>query len=566
MDFIRRKYLVHVIDNNIDFLRDDAMNKVNNFTLNHVLALRYLTIKFPKAILTKDIFSNPNFFVFLHMAQSKEVFDTVFNVSFDTPTLYVKSLVRNYSLFSDAIKRYKEICQSLLLNKIFIEIVGYASTLGDIIGVNYDLSLNPLFHKDEPIRDMEIIFTKLFKKTDFRSVKKLPVLRLVLWAYLSKHDTGLSFDDNDKQDIYTIFQKTGPVIHSTLTEQFREYMFSNDRTSYWIWLKEPISNDSDIYKDKPAITMYDKLLSYIYSEVVQGRVNKNMLKLIYMFEINVNIKTILLEIIYGIPSDILGIIDAENDEWKKYFIDMYKESFINGSTFISDKTFYDDLFNVVALINPAFFKQDRIIDLFKGDTSIKQRFDDMDMNTTYFSQMIYGTTDIDLLAIESQYTCQIYNEETKYYIREYNTYMFLHESNPLIIDNGILTPLSSISDTRARLNLFSKHVLKYFLDGKLASLGLVIDDYNVDIVSKMLQHMKCIENVTCFVDYVSQRNRSIIPSIIRTIITHFNVPVIILFRSFLKANMTYVESFLDNTIHLTNNDKKYIRSIIEHGR
>ncbi|ANS71119.1 imv protein, virion morphogenesis [Pteropox virus] len=566
MDFIRRKYLIHVIENNINVLRDDAVNKVSNFTLNHVLALRYLITTFPKAILTKDVFSNPNFFVFLHMAQSRDVFDAVLKAAFDAPTMYIKALVKHYTLFSNAIQTYKDLCQKLITDDRFIEVVKFSSALKDVIGVNYDLTLNPLFYKEEPIQDIEIVFTKLFKETKFKAVKKLPVLRLMIWAYLSKQDTGIEFEDNDRQDIFTIFQKVGPVIHSHLTEQFREFMFSKDKTSYWIWLNDKISNDSDIYKDRLAETMYEKILSYIYFEVTQGRVNKNMLKLVYIFEDNVEIKQMLLEIIYGVPGDILGIINNENEEWKQYFIHLYKESFIDGNTFVNEKTFYDNLFNVVAAIDPVYFKAERITSLFTVDVNSREMFDKMKINSTYISQIIYETLDIDMYLLEKQVSCQIYNENTVYYIKEYNTYKFLSEDDPLVINKGSLVKLSSINDIKERIDLFSLNILKYYLDGRLASIGLVLDDYAVDIVSKMLSHMKCIENVSCFIKFAVEKNESIIPAIIRTIIANFNVPVIVLFRDFLKQNLHHVETFFDNTKYLQENDKKYIRAVIEHGR
>lgn len=566
MDFIRRKYLIYTVDNNTDFLREDVLEKVNNFTLNHVLALRYLVANFPRAVLTREVFANTNFYVFLHVAQCADVYDAVLASSFDVVTLYVRAVVKNYAAFADIIQTYKDICQELLADQRFLWVAARARAFEGVIGVNYDTTLNPLFHRGEPVRDMELVFTKLFRKTTFRAVKKLAVLRLLLWAYLCKQDTGLSFEDNDAQDIYTLFQKTGPVVHSEMTEKFKTFMFPGNKTSYWIWLNDEIASDDDVYKGRNARTMYEKVLSYIYSELKRGHVNKNMLKLVYIFDCDENIRNLVLEVMYGIPGDILGIVDSEDEAWKNYFVSFYRANFVDGYTFTSAQSFYRDLFRVVAAIDPAHFVDGVAFEtLFNARPGARERFDEMDINTTYVSRMVYQVPDVDLEAIERGRVCQIYSEDTQYYVREYNTFLFLTEDDPVVIDRGEMVRLSAVPEP-ARLALFSVNVLKYYLDGQLARLGLVLGSYREDIVRCMVAHMKSLEDISAFVAYTVKRNASIIPSVVRTIIAHFNVPVLVVFQRFLRDHFYYVREYLDRSTHLTENDKKYILQIITHGR
>ncbi|QGN68038.1 IMV virion morphogenesis protein [Equine molluscum contagiosum-like virus] len=566
MDFIRRKYLVYTVDNNMDFLRAEVAEKVANFSLNHVLALKYLVTHFPRAVLTKEVFANVNFYLFLHAVRCGEVYDAVLKASFDAATLYVRALVKNYPAFAELVQGYRELCTRLLADERFLEVARYAPALADVIGVNYDTSLNPLFHRDEPVRDMELIFTKLFRRTEFRAVKKLAVLRLLLWAFLCKQDTGLEFADNDAQDLYTLFQKTGPVVNSEMTERFKAFMFASDKTSYWLWLQDAVADDAEVFQARAARTMYERLLSYLYSELKQGRVNKNMLKLVYVFEEDAGIRNLVLEILYQIPGDILGILDSEDEAWRNYFVSLYRDRFVDGRTFTSAHTFYSDLFRVVAAVDPERFGASARFDtLFNARAGLRARFDEMDINTTYVSQMVYQTPDLDMLAVERNRLCQIYNEDTRYYVKEYNTFLFLHESDPVVIDRGALVRLSSVPAAR-RLELFSTHVLKYYLDAQLARLGLVLPSYTEDVVLRMVAHLQCLEDVTAFAVYATRRSPALVPAVVRTVVTHFNVPVLVLFQKFLRDHLDAVRELLARSAHLTERDKKYILQIVTHGR
>ncbi|ARE67342.1 SWPV2-ORF117 [Shearwaterpox virus] len=490
MDFIRRKYLIYTVENDIDFFRQELINKISSFSLNHVLAINYIIKKYHKSVLTKEVFDNANFYVFLHFVRDCETYDIVLKSSFDVTLLYLKQLIRHYKAFTEYIDKYKENANTLLDDKRFIFISKLSPYFHETIGTNFNTEINPLFHLNEPIKDLDIIYAKLFKESKFIRVNKIDVLRLLIWIYSLKMDTGMVFEDNDDQDLYSILQKTGPVVNGIVTETFKEFIFPNNKTtSYWLFMKERIYNDKEIYTSDPAVTMYEKVLSYIYSEIKQGRVNKNMLKVIYIMDRDSDIKKIMLELVYGIPGDILSIIDEEDETWKTYFIDFYRSKFVNDKTFTDPSRFYEDLFNVVAEIDPENFTVKRDLgSIFRTDATSIKRFDDMKINSTYVSQMIYQNQNIDLLSLENKKICQIYNEDTEYYIKEYNTYLYLNEEDPIIIDKGRLVKLSDldISSPVVVFSLFSKSILKYNLDSNLAKLGLIIYNYKDDILLKLI--------------------------------------------------------------------------------
>ncbi|WPD90943.1 E6-like hypothetical protein [Avipoxvirus sp.] len=566
MDFIRRKYLIYTVENNINFFTQELADKISNFCLNHVVAINYIIKKYHKSVLTKDIFNNTNFYIFLHFIRDCETYDIVLKSSFDVTLLYLNQLVKNYTSFTDFIDIYKQQSNTLLDDKRFLFVTKLSPYFQDIISVNFSTELNPLFHLNEPIKDLEIIYSKLFKETRFIKVDRISVLRLLIWAYSLKMDTGMKFDDNDSHDLYTILQKTGPVVSSIMTETFKEFVFpKNSTTSYWLFMKERIYNDEKVYTNEPAITIYEKVLSYIYSEIKQARVNKNMLKVVYMLDSDSEIKKFMLELIYGIPGDILSIIDERDETWKSYFVDFYHDNFIDDKTFTSANRFYDDLFNVIAKIDPEKFDIRRDIEsIFRTDATLVKRFDDMKINSTYVSQMIYQTQNVDLLALENKKLCQIYNKDTEYAIKEYNTYLYLNEDNPVVIYKGELKKLADL-DLRSPsviFSLFSKSLLKYYLDSKLASLGLIIENYKDDIILKIITGSSCLQNFTSFIVYATCNDKSILKSVVRTIINHFKVAIIILFKQFLQENIYYVNEYLDNTKHLSKNDKKFILQII----
>nr|WIK87440.1 hypothetical protein TDPV-142 [Oriental turtle dovepox virus] len=566
MDFIRRKYLIYTVENNINFFTQELADKISNFCLNHVVAINYIIKKYHKTVLTKDIFNNTNFYIFLHFIRDCETYDIVLKSSFDVTLLYLNQLVKNYTSFTDFINIYKQQSNTLLDDERFLFVTKISSYFQDIISVNFSTELNPLFHLNEPIKDLEIIYSKLFKETRFIKVDRISVLRLLIWVYSLKIDTGMKFDDNDNQDLYTILQKTGPVVNSIMTETFKEFVFpKNSTTSYWLFMKERIYNDEKVYTSEPAITIYEKVLSYIYSEIKQARVNKNMLKVVYMLDNDSEIKKFMLELIYGIPGDILSIIDERDETWKSYFVDFYRDNFIDDKTFTSANRFYDDLFNVITKIDPEKFDIRRDIEsIFRTDATLVKRFNDMKINSTYVSQMIYQTQNVDLLALENKKLCQIYNKDTEYVIKEYNTYLYLNEDNPVVIYKGELKKLSDLDldSPSVVFSLFSKSLLKYYLDSKLASLGLIIDNYKDDIILKIITASSCLENFTSFIVYATCNDKSILKAVVRTIINHFKVAIIILFKQFLQENIYYVNEYLDNTKHLSKNDKKFILQII----
>ncbi|AKC03191.1 hypothetical protein BVTX09c5_022 [Bovine papular stomatitis virus] len=565
MDFIRRKYMIHAIDRNLDFMRAEFQQKVSIFSLGHVLALHYLVTTFPHAVVTKDVLASTNFFVFVHMSQRCEVFDAVLRAAFDAPQLFVRALSRNFEAFSSAIQAYRTACAALLQDARFMEVAARSAELAEVIGVNYDLASNPLFADGEPIRDMELVFARLFRKTEFRAVKRLAVLRLLVWAFLVKRDVGGEYADNDRQDLFTLLQKAGPVRHSGLTESIREYMFPGDKPSYWVWLNARVTSDADVYRDRNARTLYERVLSYAYSEVKQGRVNANTLKLVYRLEDDPDIRGLLLQLIYDVPGDILGVVDSADEEWRQYFVRLYRENFVDGKTFTADARFRDDLFRVVAAVDPDFFEPARIREAFGADARLRERFADMDLNGAFMSHLVYGTADPDLHAAERGLGMRLYNEDSEFFIREYNTYLFLTEDDPLVLDRGALSKLSDVPRERHR-ELFSDSVLRYFLDAKLGTLGLVLEDYSDDVVASMLRHLRRVEDVSSFVTHAARRNAAAVPGIVRAVVSNFNPAVVAAMRPFLRENLTRVEALLDGLAHLTPADKQYIRRVILQGR
>ncbi|ARE67622.1 SWPV1-112 [Shearwaterpox virus] len=566
MDYIRRKYLIYTVENDIDFFRQELIDKISNFSLNHVLAINYIIKKYHKSVLSKEIFDNANFYVFLHFIRDCETYDLILKSSFDVTLLYIKQLIKNYNIFIDYINKYKENTNDLLKDKKFMFVAKLSPYFHELIGINFNTEINPLFHIGKPITDLDVIYSKLFKETKFIQVDKVETLKLLIWIYLLKLDTGMSFEDNDNQDLYTILQQTGPVVNSMLTEEIKESIFPNSKTtSYWLFMKERIYDDKKIYTSNPAVTIYEKVLSYIYSEIKQGRVNTNMLKIIYIMDNDSEVRRIMLHLIYEIPRDILSIIDEEDETWKTYFVDFYRNKFIDNKTFTNVTRFYDDLFTVVASIDPENFNIKRDLEaIFKTDATTVKRFDDMKINTTYVSQMIYQYQDIDLLALENKKICQIYNEDTEYFIKEYNTYLYLNEENPTIINKGNLVKLADLdlSSPVVVFSIFSKSILKYYLDSNLAKIGLIVNNYKEDIILKLITVSSCLENFTNFVIYATCSDKSILQSVIRSIINNFNVSIIILFKHFLRENMYYVSEHLNNNKHLSKNEKKYILQII----
>ncbi|AIZ77273.1 hypothetical protein SB87_gp020 [Parapoxvirus red deer/HL953] len=566
MDFIRRKYMIHAIDRNLDFLKAEFLQKLSIFSLGHVLALHYLVTAFPTAVVTKDALASTSFFVFVHMSQRHDVFDAVLRAAFDAPQLFVRALSRNHEAFAAAVQAYRAACAALLQDARFLVVAERAQDLAEVIGVNYDLAANPLFAADgQPVRDAEVIFAKLFRKTEFRAVKRIAVLRLLVWAFLVKRDTGGEFADNDRQDLFTLLQRAGAVRHSGITERIREYMFPGDKPSHWVWLNAPVARDEDVYRDRNAASLYERVLSYAYSEVKQGRVNANTLKLVYRLEEDPDIRGLLLQLIYDVPGDILGVVDSADEEWRRYFVRLYRENFVDGRTFTSEARFRDDLFRVVAAVDPDFFEPSRVREAFAADTRLKERFADMDLNGAFMSHLIYGEADPDLLAAERGLALRVYNEESDFFIREYNTYLFLNEEDPFVLDRGALVRLSEIPRERHR-ELFSDSVLRYFLDAKLGTLGLVLEDYREDVVAAMLRHLRRVEDLSSFPAYAARKSAAAVPGIVRAAISNFNPAVVAAMRPLLREHMTRVDALLEGLEHLSEADKRYIRRVVLQGR
>ncbi|AVD69196.1 ORF077 [Saltwater crocodilepox virus] len=565
MEIIRRKYLPRTLANDLDFLRSDFESKIDNFSLNHVLALKYLLLSYPDTVLTKDAVSNANFYVFLHFAGCDAIYSLVKRKLVNVAVLFVKTVVDNRQIFADAIERYKTLGYELLNDSVFLGFLPLRRLMRDLIPVSYDLGLNPLFHRGEPLRSIDLIYARLFKEATFLKVREPDVVRLLAWAYLSKRDSGEAFADNDDQSLYDVYQRTGHLVSSDLTESFREVVFPGTvSTSYWLWLRGNPFDDARYVMSARAQSFYEKLMSFIYDQLKLGRVNKNMLKAVYLFNGDPNVRNLMLELIYDVPGDILKIIDYEDSDWKNYFVSFYKKNFIDGKTFTSANSFYDDLFRVVAKIDPKYFADVDYEDLFRSPPDERLEFDDIKVNESVFSELVYARGDIDLYFIRNDPGCRIHSPENDYFIKEYNTYVSLNTEDRRVIDRGRFVPLEKI-DVAGRPELFSLSLIKYHIFGRLANLGLVLAD-DEDLPAAVICRLQRVEDLSTFLLSVTKSDRTSVQQAARVIVNSSTFNTIPLFRTFLQENFDEVSEYLVKTTNFAAREKEFITRIIHHGR
>ncbi|BCT22621.1 virion protein [Carp edema virus] len=592
MDYLKLKYHVELLENDVDFFIAEFNDRLKNFDPTDIIFTHLVLERFHdqlhfKKDSTKSIVDVDNFLLVLQFVD-KKILEQLKQSFYNIGISFGKAVVKNQEWITNIITRIYKESEDLKSRNFWL--FSNWDKFSKVKPYPISIERNPLYVKGYiPTRDSTILSNILNSniKVEFHDIDPVKITQMCLLVWFLKKDILANFNEIEvealeKESIQNIIAANPEIVNKTTLSGLTKFFINN--------LSADISGDNCIAKIadeklfKPLTTPYTqqtfatKFYNRTFELLNRGFVNENLLKYIYLLSKDKNEYT---PIVYSIVTKSeLPLIKVLSKFDPKLRVVLEKIILTNKN--IDYKTFLtlakEDL--DLALFQIILDADTDVFENYNNPNNIFKRIENEkhkvfeneisveNVDTFIISKMIeYDPFKVDISEIVKVSLLEKYREKDKQnWIKNFNTYNLLYKNKTKSI--AYLDKIINVSDLdfgqiyeKYPMLLLNESGISFYVHDLLKKIGMVIPsdvtDLNFYIDMKNAEFSNFDATLETLL-FKKENNKNIW---FKHILQKFDTESFYIFKNFLSKNKN---SFIKmaNKLGLKDEEIKIINDII----